>query len=144
MLNPDWIRLEWREEGQTDYIFGPDSFSDGTLRFIALAALLLEPPELLPNVILLDEPELGLHPQAVDILAEMIRTAGEHTQVIIATQSERLVDNFDTENILIAEKNKHSHLSEFHSLKDMDIEQWLEDYTISQIWEKNVFGGQPE
>lgn len=81
ILNSQWIKLQWLEKGNTEYIFGPEHFSDGTLRFIALATLFLQPPELLPQVIFVDEPELGLHPQAVDVLASIVQKASEYTQV---------------------------------------------------------------
>ena len=92
-LNEDTIRLEWKHVG-TDAYFDVSSLSDGTLRFIALAALLQQPEELRPSVILLDEPELGLHPLAITMLASMIKTASVDTQVILATQSPILLDYF--------------------------------------------------
>lgn len=87
ILNPQWIKIQWMEKGNSEYVFGPEHFSDGTLRFIALATLFLQPPELLPQVIFVDEPELGLHPQAVDVLASMVQRAKKNTQIIMATQS---------------------------------------------------------
>ena len=142
-LNEQYIRLNWYEEGVLDYVLGPEQLSDGSLRFIALATLLLQPPELLPNVIILDEPELGLHPQAIDALAVMIKSASEHSQIIIGTQSARLIDSFSTEDILVAEKDEVSHCSRIHRLKEDDLTGWLKDYSLSQLWEKNVIGGQP-
>ena len=143
MLNLEYIRLEWREKNQIDYIFGPEHFSDGTIRFIALATLLLQPPELLPNVIFIDEPELGLHPQAVDALATLIKEAAKNVQIIVATQSARLVDDFELEDIVVAEKDRNINITHFKRLEDCDIKQWLEEYSISQLWDKNLIGGQP-
>ncbi len=143
VLNPQWIKLQWLEKGNNEYVFGPEHFSDGTLRFIALATLFLQPPELLPQVIFVDEPELGLHPQAVDVLASMIQKAAESTQVILATQSPRLLDSFGYEDIIVAEKDGETGCTVLNRLNEEDIKMWLEDYSLSQVWEKNIIGGQP-
>lgn len=143
ILNPQWIKLQWFEKGNSEYVFGPEHFSDGTLRFIALATLFLQPPELLPQVIFVDEPELGLHPQAVDVLASMVQRAKESTQIIMATQSPRLLDSFDYKDIIVAEKDKETGCTILKRLDEKDIKIWLEDYSLSQIWEKNIIGGQP-
>ncbi len=143
VLNPQWIKLQWLEKGNLDYIFGPEHFSDGTLRFIALATLFLQPPELMPQVIFVDEPELGLHPQAVDVLASIVQKAAKETQVIMATQSPRLVDSFDYQNMIVAEKDRETGCTMLKRLKENDVKIWLEDYSLSQIWEKNIIGGQP-
>ena len=143
ILNPQWIKLQWVEKGNHEYVFGPEHFSDGTLRFIALATLFLQPPELLPQVIFVDEPELGLHPQAVDILASMVKKATESTQVIMATQSPRLLDSFDYRDIIVAEKDRETGCTLLNRLNEEDVKTWLEDYSLSQVWEKNIIGGQP-
>ncbi len=143
MLNEEYIRLQWKSTDGFEYPFGPEQFSDGSIRFIALATLFLQPPELLPNVIVIDEPELGLHPQAIDILASMIKTASLHAQIIVATQSARLIDNFETSQIIVAEYNKVRKCSSFKHLDEKELENWLEDFSISELWEKNVLGGQP-
>ena len=143
ILNPQWIKLQWLEKGNREYVFGPEHFSDGTLRFIALATLFLQPPELLPQAIFVDEPELGLHPQAVDVLASMVQKATKETQVIMATQSPRLLDSFDYRDIIVAEKDKGTGCTILKRLNENDIKIWLEDYSLSQIWEKNIIGGQP-
>lgn len=142
-LNPQWIKLQWLEKGNQEYIFGPEHFSDGTLRFIALATLFLQPPKLLPSVIFVDEPELGLHPQAIDVLATMAKMAVENTQVIMATQSPRLLDSFDCKDIIVAEKSQETASTTLKRLNESEIQKWLEDYSLSQIWEKNIIGGQP-
>lgn len=143
ILNPQWIKLQWVEKGNSEYVFGPEHFSDGTLRFIALATLFLQPPELLPQVIFVDEPELGLHPQAVDVLASMVKMAKENTQVIMATQSPRLLDSFDYKDIIVAEKDRETGCTVLNRLDEDDIKIWLDDYSLSQVWEKNIIGGQP-
>lgn len=141
-LNENYIMLNWQEKG-ADYLFGPHQISDGSLRFMAIATLLLQPPETLPAVIVLDEPELGLHPSAIAVLAGMARTASRNCQIVMATQSPRLVDEFEPENILIVERNSDNSCSEFKSLDSEKLTEWLEQYSMSELWEKNVIGGQP-
>jgi predicted ATPase len=142
-LNPRYISLNWFEKGVQDYLWGAHQISDGSLRFMAIATLLLQPPKLLPNVIIIDEPELGLHPQAIDLLGNMISTAGQNAQVIVATQSPRLLDCFDTKNILVAERDTQHKCSVFKKLDGEELSEWLEEYSPSQLWDKNVLGGQP-
>jgi len=142
-LNEDYIKLQWKSTDGVEYPFGPEQFSDGSIRFIALATLFLQPPELLPSVIIIDEPELGLHPLAIDILASMIKTAALHSQIIVATQSARLIDSFEPSNIIVAEYDKSNKCSSFKHLNEEELKDWLEDYSVSELWEKNVLGGQP-
>lgn len=142
-INQSYIRMNWKRVGAPDYVFGPEQLSDGSIRFIALATLFLQPPELLPNVIILDEPELGLHPQAIDALASMIRIASRFSQIIIATQSPRIVDSFEPEHIIVAETDKSSGSSVFSRLDNKNLKDWLEEYSLSQLWEKNLLGGLP-
>jgi ABC-type branched-subunit amino acid transport system ATPase component len=99
----NFVSLRWIDNSATDYRFNAYQFSDGSIRFIALAALLLQPTQTMPNVIILDEPELGLHPYAITQLAEMIKDASIHAQVIIATQSKDLVDHFDIDNVSVVD-----------------------------------------
>jgi predicted ATPase len=134
------IKLEWLHKGSDQY-FNAADLSDGTLRFIALATLLLQPVELRPSLILIDEPELGLHPAAIEILAALIRRASVDTQVIVATQSPLLLDQFDAEDVLVAERvNGGTQLTRLNSDQ---LRSWLEDYSLGQLWEKNEFGGRP-
>jgi len=139
-FNPDRIRLEWQERG-SDMLFGPHTLSDGTLRFICLATLFLQPPERLPATIVLDEPELGLHPYAIALLAEMVRSAAEHTQVILATQSVTLVNQFSPEEVIVVDRVAGESL--LRRLSREEISSWLEDYGLGDLWEKNVIGGRP-
>jgi predicted ATPase len=141
-LNDNQIRLDW-QENDTDYRFGPHQLSDGGLRFMAMTALLLQPPELMPGVILIDEPELGLHPVAISALAGMINSASEYCQVIAATQSPRLVDEFEPNVITVVERDEKKKCSLFTRLNKEELKEWLERYTLSELWEKNVFGGRP-
>ena len=139
-LNEDTIRLEWRHRGSDGY-FDAASLSDGTLRFIALATLLLQPIELHPSVILLDEPELGLHPAAITILASLIKQVSTETQIVVATQSPLILDYFEPEDVLVTERVEGA--TQFARLEGEKLKDWLEDYSLGQLWEKNEFGGRP-
>jgi len=134
------IRLEWRERG-SDLTFGPNALSDGTLRFICLATLFLQPVEKLPATILLDEPELGLHPYAIRLFADMVYSVAAHTQVIVATQSLSLINHFSPQDILVVDRADG--VSTIRRLESAEMEHWLEDYSLGELWEKNVFGGVP-
>jgi predicted ATPase len=134
----DDILLEWREKG-SDYPFHPSQISDGTLRFICLATALLQPDP--PLTILLDEPELGLHPYALTLLAGLIQKASFKTQVIVSTQSAPLIDHFEPENIVIVERQNGESI--FKRLNKDDLKVWLDDYSLGELWQKNVFGGRP-
>lgn len=138
-----FISLRWNDTSASDYCFNAYQFSDGSIRFIALATLLLQPSQTMPNVIILDEPELGLHPYAVTQLAEMIKDASKHAQIIIATQSKDLVDHFDIENISVVEMNKETLSTTVKQLTEEEYQHWLEHYTVSELWDKNVIGGRP-
>jgi len=140
-LNPNRIRLEWRERGR-DNVFGTHVLSDGTLRFICLTTLLLQPTERMPQTIVLDEPELGLHPSAIALLAGMVRSASVHRQVILATQSVTLVNQFSPEDVIVVERDKDG-ASVFRRLDEGSITGWLEDYALGEMWEKNLIGGRP-
>lgn len=139
-LNEEKIRLEWLHRGSDAY-FDASSLSDGTLRFIALATLLLQPVSLRPSVILLDEPELGLHPYAITLLASMVKQASVKTQIVLATQSPILLDYFDPEDVLVADRLDGA--TQFNRLKSDQLTEWLEDYSLGQLWEKNELGGRP-
>lgn len=141
--NKDYVRLNWKDSSGSDYLFDPHQISDGSLRFMALAALLLQPPDLLPKFIVLDEPELGLHPAAIAELVGMVKIAAQNTQVLLATQSTRLVDEFDPENLVIVERDEQRHGSIFKKLDAKGLADWLSRYSLSELWEKNVLGGQP-
>jgi predicted ATPase len=136
--NPDTIRLEWREKG-SDFPFLAHHLSDGTLRFICLATVLLQPTP--PSTILIDEPELGLHPFALNVLAGLIRKAAFKTQLIISTQSTHLVNQFELEDLLLV--NRKDGASTIERLSAQAYEHWLEDYSLGELWEKDVIGGQP-
>ena len=138
--NEEKIRMEWRHKN-SDVCFHAASLSDGSLRFIALATLLLQPQSLRPSIILLDEPELGLHPYAITILAALIKQASTETQIVLATQSPLLIDHLQPEDVLVANRVKDS--TRFERLDSSRLKKWLEDYSLGQLWEKNELGGRP-
>ena len=138
-LNENIIELEWKQKGGYDTFFNAYQLSDGTLRFICLATLLLQPE--LPKTIIIDEPELGLHPIAINKLSSLIKKASYEAQIIVSTQSVNLVDNFTSEDIIVADMNDSA--TSFKRLDKDELDKWLEDYSLGEIWEKNIIGGQP-
>ena len=139
-LNPNEIILNWCKRG-SDYLFGPHQISDGTLRAMALCTLFLQPESDLPDVIILDEPELGLHPYALEIVSGMMRAASVKTQVIVATQSQTFINYFDPSEVITVECREGR--SSFQRLETVQFKDWLEDYSLGELWEKNVLGGGP-
>lgn len=139
-LNKQTIRLEWKQINSDAY-FDADSLSDGTLRFVCLATLLNQPRRSMPSLIVIDEPELGLHPLAIRLLAEMLDAASEHTQILVATQSVTLLDNFSIDQVIVADHDGRG--SQFRRLKTEDYSMWLENFSVGELWEKNVLGGRP-
>jgi len=137
-LNPDKIRLEWKEQGNDRY-FNAHALSDGTLRFICLTTLLLQPD--VPPVILLDEPELGLHPGAIELLAALFSSAAERTQIMAATQSVTLVNQLTPEVVWAVDRVEGE--SVFRDLAKEDLSGWLDGYALGDLWEKNVVGARP-
>ncbi len=140
-LNTDKIRLEWRHKGSDAY-FDVSSLSDGTLRFIALTTLFLQPETYRPSVILVDEPELGLHPYAITMLASLVKQASVKTQVILSTQSPLLLDHFQPEDVLVTDRVDGG--TQFTRLESAGLVSWLQDYSLGQLWEKNELGGRPK
>ncbi|MCI0699159.1 AAA family ATPase [candidate division KSB1 bacterium] len=139
-LNPEKIRLEWEENGSDTY-FSAAALSDGTLRFICLATLLLQPALTLPSIILIDEPELGLHPAAIQVLAGLLESAATRTQLMVATQSVTLINQLKPGHVWVVDREEGQ--SVFRHLKDVDMSAWLEDYGLGELWEKNILGGRP-
>jgi predicted ATPase len=139
-LNEEAIRLAWKHKNSDQY-FGVSSLSDGTLRFIALATLFLQPEAYRPSVILVDEPELGLHPHAITLLASLVKQVSQQTQVILSTQSSLLLDHFQPEDVLVADRVEGQ--TQFTRLDSARLATWLEDYSLGQLWEKNELGGRP-
>lgn len=139
-INPEQIFLRWREKG-FDQLFTAHNLSDGTLRMICLATLLLQPNP--PATIIIDEPELGLHPFAITKLAGLLQSVPESTQIIISTQSVNLVNEFDVNDIIVV-KREDNHETVFIRQSKESLGDWLKDYSIGQLWEKNILGGRPK
>lgn len=135
------VELEWQEVHDPDTPRGPLQLSDGTLRFICLATLLLQPPRLQPDTILVDEPELGLHPYALVVLGSLLKQAAERKQIIVSTQSVELVNQFTPEDVVVAER--HDGASVFRRPDAQHLQEWLEEYALGELWKMNVVGGRP-
>lgn len=136
------VMLRWRHRDEyTEYELGPHQLSDGTLRMMALTTLLLSPDEMLPQLIVIDEPELGLHPYAIELLGGLLQECGQRRQIIVATQSVALLDQFDASQVVVADF--HRGASTFTRLPEERLREWLGSYSLGELWEKNVLGGRP-
>lgn len=134
------IILNWRDKG-SDQVFGPHQLSDGTLRAVCLVTLLMQPENELSDLIIVDEPELGLHPYALNVIAALFKKASHHTQVLISTQSSSFLDNFNLEDVVMVNREgKESQLTRPDAAK---LEAWLNEYSLGEVWEKNVIGAGP-
>jgi predicted ATPase len=132
----DTVRLTWRRRG-SDYVFSPGHFSDGTIRFLCLATVLLQTHP--PTTIVLDEPELGLHPEALSVLAGLIRAASARMQIILATQSPGLLSEFEPEEIITVDQVNGA--SQFRRLDSVELAGWLDDFTVGELWQKGTIQG---
>jgi predicted ATPase len=137
----DRIDLEWYEVGDPRTPRGTSQLSDGTLRFICLATLLLQPDQFQPSTIVIDEPELGLHPYAIDILVALLQQASDKRQIIVSTQSVDLVNGLSPSDIVVTERRDGA--SVFRRLDAGSLKEWLEDYSLGELWKMNVVGGSP-
>jgi predicted ATPase len=136
------LLLRWQPTSNPTEVFGPAHLSDGTLRMMALVTLFNLPEAMATWMIILDEPELGLHPAAEAYLASLIRSASTQTQVLLSTQSATLVDHFKPSEVVVTEM--HEGASTFKRLDEDKLGHWLKRYTLGEAWRKNVFGGRPE
>lgn len=138
---PENIELEWFEQTDPDTPYKAHMLSDGTLRFICLTTLLMQPMHLLPDTVLIDEPELGLHPYAINLLADMLKQVAETKQVIVATQSVELLNAFEPQDVVVVERE--SGATVLKRLDSAELNDWLEDYNLGDLWKRNVLGGRP-
>ncbi len=138
--NQENVQLEWTEAGQ-DIPFAASALSDGTLRFICLATVLLQPEKFMPASILIDEPELGLHPFAIAVLGGLIKSAAVQHQIIVSTQSVELVNEFDADDLIVVDKQGGA--STFKRQNGEELSEWLADYSLGELWKKNLLGGRP-
>ncbi len=137
-VTPGQTQLLWKDRF-SDLLYYPNQLSDGTLRYICLAALLLQPKP--PATIIIDEPELGLHPYAIKLLASLLHEAAENAQIIVSTQASLLLDELTPEQVIVVnQRNGESILERQDPEKLAD---WLKEYTLGQLWEKNELGGLP-
>jgi len=134
------VLLRWKELG-THKVFHAGLASDGMLRTIALISLLAQPTKDLPAAMFIDEPELGLHPTAVQIISSLIHEVSKHSQVFLSTQSPELLNYFEPEQIVVV--NRNGRYSSFERLNAMELKEWLDEYSLSELWDKNVLGGKP-
>lgn len=132
------IRLFWRQK-DSDYSLWSSQLSDGSIRFICLVTALLQPNP--PSTIIIDEPELGLHPYAISLLGALLRSASKRMQVIVSTQSVPLLNEFSLDDLIVVERENGATV--FKRLEEKDFESWLEDYSVGELWEKNILGGRP-
>ena len=140
LLDESQINLQWSDIENNEKYFDANDLSDGSIRFIALATLLLQP--ILPKVIIIDEPELGLHPTAIVKLAGMIKSvASRACQIIVSTQSVNLINNFDAEDIITVDRKDKQ--STFNRLNNDTLQHWLNDYSLGELWTKSIINGQP-
>jgi len=137
----DSVLLRWREQG-SDLIFDASQASDGMLRSMALITALMQPPEKLPALLMIDEPELGLHPYAISIVGGLIKSVGKSCQVLVATQSPLLLDQFGPDDVIVVERDNRS--SKFRRESASRLQEWLDEFTMSDLWLKNVIGGRPK
>lgn len=138
---PASIELEWFEQADPDTPYRAHVLSDGTLRFICLTTLLLQPTKLIPDTLLVDEPELGLHPYAINLLADMLKQVAETKQVIVSTQSVELLNCLRPEDVVVAERENGATI--FKRLDSEGLRDWLKDYSLGELWKRNVLGGRP-
>lgn len=136
--NEEKVRLEWRQKG-SDFPFQPAQLSDGSMRFICLTTALLQPEP--PATVLIDEPELGLHPYAINLLSDLIQSMSERTQVVVSTQSPTLLDHFAPEDVVVV--NRQAGHSIFERLEPGKLKEWLDEYSVGELWQKNVVRGGP-
>lgn len=133
------VRLHWIDE--RDERFGPEHFSDGTLRLLALITALTMPARRMPSFVSIDEPELGLHPAALALFAELVRDASKQTQIVLATQSPALLNLFEPEEVVVCERSAGA--STLRRLRRQDLEEWLKQYSLAELFDKGVLGGRP-
>ncbi len=138
---PEFVELEWTQKGAPDTPFKAHMLSDGTLRFICLATLLLQPITLLPDTILIDEPELGLHPYAITVLADIFKQVAEQRQLIVSTQSVELVNELTPDDVVVVDQEDGASI--FRRFSEDELSGWLGQYAMGELWKRNILGGRP-
>lgn len=138
---PEYVELEWTQQGRPDTPFKAHMLSDGSLRFICLVTLLLQPVSLLPDTVLIDEPELGLHPYAIAVLVDIFRQVTEDKQLIVSTQSVELVNALAPEDVVVVDQVDGASVFKRHTQEELA--EWLQSYALGELWKRNVLGGRP-
>lgn len=134
------IMLRWKEKDSIK-VFNAGQASDGMLRTIALISMLAQNPVDLPAVLFLDEPELGLHPAAIDVIAGLIKAVSHHCQILIATQSVSMVNNFSPEDLVVIERKGRD--SQYKRYTSNELSAYLDEFSTGDLWEHNIIGGKP-
>lgn len=142
-VNNGSVWLTWQDRSNPSYVYGPQQLSDGSIRFIALAAALLSPPKLMPGLVFLDEPELGLHPHAIDKLAGMVKIASVNSQVVVATQAPRLVDGFEVDQVRLLDVDRLTGGTIVSSPDSDALGAWIGRYSTSEMWDRNILNAYP-
>ena len=132
------VTLAWYER-DSNTPFYANQLSEGTLRYLWLVTILLTPQR--PPLLLLDEPELSLHPALLRLLAALLQDAALTTQIVVATQSSDLIGWLMPEEVLIADKEDGKTL--FTWAADLDLKAWLDEYTLRDLWLMGNLGGRP-
>jgi predicted ATPase len=133
------VRLDWIDS--RDEVFGPHQLSDGTLRAIALFTALGQPSDRLPRFASFDEPELGLHPAALKVFADLTGSVSSRCQTLLATQSAPLLNYFDAREVRVVELGPDG--SRFRQLDAGSLAEWQKEYTLAELFDMNVLGGRP-
>ena len=133
------VLLRWVDE--RDELFGPHQLSDGTIRALALLVALGQPRSKLPRFITIDEPELGLHPLALSLFCDVVRSVSDHCQIVLATQSPALLDHFEPGEVRVVERQNGE--TTIRRLEPEKLTEWLDEFSLSELYDKNVLGGQP-
>jgi predicted ATPase len=133
------VRLCWYQQVST-CIFQPWQMSDGTLRALALITTTMQPTP--PSTIIIDEPELGLHPSALALVAGLMHSTAQETQLIVTTQVPDLLKTMEPENIIVV--RNYCGESLFERLEPDSLTSWLEEYSLDELWQKNVIQAGPE
>jgi predicted ATPase len=122
-----------------DFTIPATRLSDGTLRYLCLLTILCDPEP--PPLICIEEPELGLHPDILPKIAELLLEASQRTQLVVTTHSDILVDALTErpETILICEK--HEGRTTIKRLDQKQLQKWLEKYRLGELWIRGELGG---
>lgn len=131
------LAMIWRDRNFPTGFYS-HQLSEGMLRFLWLATLLQS--SALPEVVLLDEPEVSLHPELLNLLAHQLREAAQRSQIIVATHSDRLVRFLKPEEVLVADLTEEG-LAKLTWADSLDLEKWLDEYTLDEVWGIGRLGG---